>query len=120
MVQAAVHEFAHLDIVASNVGIIRWEHFLDITPTAMQAIVNVNIRGNENVIWIRAAALRDQVARLLGQPLEQMEHTQWIGHILKRLHLLDESKRKRDTEGMVYAMVKAAFKLCTTLHTTVS
>jgi hypothetical protein len=31
-------------------------------------------------------------------------HTQWIAHILKRLRLLDESKRKRDTEGMVYAI----------------
>jgi DNA primase len=60
--------------------------------------------GNDETVWIRASALRDQVAKLLGQPVEQMGHTQWIGHILKRLHLLDESRRKRDTDGMTYAI----------------
>jgi DNA primase len=59
---------------------------------------------NDGVVWIRATTLREQIARLLNQPVEQMGHTQWIAHILKRLHLLDESKRKRDTEGMVYAI----------------
>ncbi len=59
---------------------------------------------SENTIWIRASTLREQVAKLLGQSIEQMGHTQWIAHILKRLHLLDESKRKRDTDGMVYAI----------------
>ena len=30
--------------------------------------------------------------------------TQWIGHILKRLHLIDESRRKRQTDGILYAV----------------
>jgi len=33
-----------------------------------------------------------------------MEDTQWIGHILKRLHLLDETGRKRSMEGITYAV----------------
>lgn len=58
----------------------------------------------EGIVWLRATILREQVAKFLGQPLDQMGHTQWIAHILKRLHLLDESKRKRDNDGMVYAI----------------
>lgn len=30
--------------------------------------------------------------------------TQWIGHILKRLHLLDDVRRKRAMDGMTYAV----------------
>ncbi|MBA3869961.1 MAG: hypothetical protein H0X30_12510 [Anaerolineae bacterium] len=71
---------------------------------AVLQALDVMTQAKETMVWIRASALRDQVARLLGQSLEQMGHTQWIGHILKRLHLLDESKRKRDTDGMVYAV----------------
>lgn len=29
---------------------------------------------------------------------------QWIGHILKRLHLLGESGRKRGMDGIAYAV----------------
>jgi hypothetical protein len=28
---------------------------------------------------------------------------QWIGHILKRLHLLDDARRKRSMDGITYA-----------------
>jgi len=28
----------------------------------------------------------------------------WIGHILKRLHLLDEAARKRGMDGITYAV----------------
>ena len=52
-------------------------------------------RGQSNVVWIKAAVLREKVARLTGQPVEKMGDAQWIGHILKRLHLLDEVGRKR-------------------------
>src|SRR5688500_7449556 len=31
--------------------------------------------------------MREKVAKLMGQPLEKMSDAQWIGHILKRLHL---------------------------------
>ncbi len=61
-------------------------------------------RGQTAIVWIKAVALREKVARLIGQPVEKMGDTQWIGHILKRLHLLDEVGRKRSMEGMTYAV----------------
>ena len=61
-------------------------------------------RGQTSVVWIKAAALREKVARLIGQPVEKMGDSQWIGHILKRLHLLDEAGRKRGMDGITYAV----------------
>jgi len=61
-------------------------------------------RGTSEQNWIAAAALRKQVAQLLEQSEEKLGDAQWIGHILKRLHLLDEQRRKRSAEGMVYAI----------------
>ncbi|NUQ06643.1 MAG: hypothetical protein HUU31_22350, partial [Anaerolineae bacterium] len=61
-------------------------------------------RGQTSVVWIKAAALREKVARLLGQPVEKMGDSQWIGHIIKRLHLLDEAGRKRGMDGITYAV----------------
>ena len=52
-------------------------------------------RGQDSTVWIKAAMLREKVARLIGQPVEKMGDTQWLGHMLKRLHLLDEAGRKR-------------------------
>jgi hypothetical protein len=56
------------------------------------------------VIWIRAAALRERVARLLSLPADKLGDAQWIGHILKRLHLVDEAGRKRGMDGVAYAV----------------
>jgi hypothetical protein len=61
-------------------------------------------RNAESEVWIKAAELREHVARLLAQPVEQLGHTQWIAHIMTRLQLLDTSKRKRQTDGMVYCV----------------
>lgn len=61
-------------------------------------------RGQEGTLWIKAAALRKRVARLIGQPVEKMGDTQWIGHILKRLHLIDAAGRKRGMDGIAYAI----------------
>ena len=61
-------------------------------------------RGQEGVVWVKAGTLREKVARLLGQPVEKMGDAQWIGHILKRLHLLDEAGRKRGMDGITYAV----------------
>ena len=44
------------------------------------------------------------MARLLGQSVEKMGDVQWIGHIPKRLHLLDEAGRKRGMDGVTYAI----------------
>jgi DNA primase len=75
----------------------------DREEAVLQAL-ELMIRGEENVVWIKAAALRERVARLIGQPVEKMGDAQWIGHILKRLHLLDETGRKRGMDGMTYSV----------------
>jgi hypothetical protein len=61
-------------------------------------------RGQSSLVWIKAAALREKVARLLGQPVEKLGDAQWIGHIIKRLHLLDDAGRKRGMDGVTYAI----------------
>lgn len=61
-------------------------------------------RGESRGVWIKAAVLREKVARLLGQPVEKLGDSQWIGHIINRLHLLDEAGRKRGMDGITYAI----------------
>jgi len=61
-------------------------------------------RGQTEVMWIKSVMLRERVAKLLAQPVEKLGDTQWIGHILKRLHLLDDARRKRSMDGMTYAV----------------
>ena len=61
-------------------------------------------RGGAGTVWIKAVALREKVARLMGQPVEKFGDGQWIGHILKRLHLMDEGGRKRSMDGIAYAV----------------
>jgi hypothetical protein len=39
--------------------------------------------------------------------VEKLGDAQWVGHILKRLHLLDDTRRKRGMDGMVYAVQPA-------------
>jgi len=77
---------------------------LSVREEAVLQTLDLMTRHASSLTWIRAQTLRDQVAQLLGQTPEQLGHTQWIAHILKRLHLLDEQRRKRDTEGMIYAI----------------
>jgi hypothetical protein len=55
-------------------------------------------------VWLKAADLREQVANLLEQPVDQLGHAQWIAHIMARLHLLDNTRRKRLMDGMVYSV----------------
>jgi hypothetical protein len=50
--------------------------------------------------------VREQVAQLLGQPVEQLDHAQWIAHIMTRLQLLDSSTRRRQMDGMVYRVIR--------------
>jgi DNA primase len=71
---------------------------------AVLQALDLMTRGNDGTVWIKAAALREKVERLLGQPVEKMGDAQWIGHILKRLHLLDDSGRKRGMDGIAYAV----------------
>ncbi len=60
MVERAVREMGRIDILASNAGVIRWEHFLDITPGNLRAVVDVNIKGN---VFVCQAAARHMIAR---------------------------------------------------------
>lgn len=61
-------------------------------------------RGRNQLTWIKANDLRERVARLLGQTSDRMGDGQWIGHIVKRLHLADEGRRKRANDGIAYAI----------------
>lgn len=44
------------------------------------------------------------------QPVEKMGDTQWIAHILKRLHLLDEARHKREMDGITFQTLFAKIK----------
>jgi len=65
-------------------------------------------RDTEGAVWLKAAELRENVAGLLSQPVEQLGHAQWIAHILSRLHLLDNGRRKRQMDGVIYAIQRSA------------
>ena len=64
-------------------------------------------RDQPSEVWLKASVLREQVASLLGQPVEQLGHSQWIAHFLSRLHLMDHRRRKRLMDGVVYGRQRA-------------
>lgn len=76
----------------------------DREEAVLQALELLTRGHSDSLTWIRAADLRERVAALLGQSIDRMGDSQWIGHILKRLHLADEGRRKRSTDGMSYAI----------------
>ncbi len=75
----------------------------DREEAVLQALESLT-RGQTEIVWIKSAVLREHVAKLLAQPTEKLGDAQWIGHILKRLHLLDDARRKRGTDGIVYGI----------------
>ncbi|NDJ76038.1 MAG: hypothetical protein GYB65_07245 [Chloroflexi bacterium] len=75
----------------------------DREEAVLQAL-EIMTRNQEKLVWLKAAEVRDQVAQLLGQSVETLGHAQWIGHIMSRLHLLDNARRKRQMDGMVYGV----------------
>ncbi len=60
MIARTVSELGRLDIVCSNAGIIRWEPVLETTPKNLQAVVNVNLKGN---VYVCQAVARQMVAQ---------------------------------------------------------
>jgi NAD(P)-dependent dehydrogenase (short-subunit alcohol dehydrogenase family) len=60
MVANTVEAFGRLDIVVSNAGIIRWQRFLDVTPANLNAVVDVNIKGN---VYVCQAAAKQMIAQ---------------------------------------------------------
>jgi NAD(P)-dependent dehydrogenase (short-subunit alcohol dehydrogenase family) len=63
MFARAAAELGKIDIVVSNAGVIRWEHFLDITLENFHYIVNVNLKGSINVCQ---TAARQMIAQGTG------------------------------------------------------
>jgi DNA primase len=61
-------------------------------------------RHTTQLVWIKSALLRDKVMSLMGSAADKTSDGQWIGHVLKRLYLIDEARRKRQTDGIVYVI----------------
>ena len=60
MMSIGVDAFGRLDIVCSNAGMIRWESFLDIQPTTLRALVDINVKGNMLVCKAAAKQMIEQ------------------------------------------------------------
>ena len=78
----------------------------DREEAVLQAL-EIMTRNQDKLVWLKAAEVREQVATLLGQSVEMLGHAQWIAHIMSRLHLLDNTRRKRQMHGMVYGIQPA-------------
>jgi hypothetical protein len=89
---------------ASNADVLSAGQALSEREESVLQGLELMTKSQTSVMWIKAAALREQVAKLMGQTVEEMGHAQWIGHILKRLHLIQEGRRKRSTEGIAYGI----------------
>jgi len=61
-------------------------------------------RGADEVVWVKGTDLREKIRSLLGQSADEMGNAQWIGHVLKRLQLIDNSRRKHHVGGKLYAI----------------
>ncbi len=61
-------------------------------------------RGGAEITWVRAADLREKVCCLLGTTPEQMGNAQWVGHLLNRLQLTDNTRRRHYVNGKQYAI----------------
>ena len=73
-------------------------------------IEGVNVRfgrrlpcGGSGIFWIKGTDLREKVRGILGQTPDQMGNVQWIGHVLNRLQLTDNSRRRHHVGGKLYA-----------------
>jgi DNA primase len=61
-------------------------------------------RSADETVWVKGTDLREKIRSLLGQSADEMGNAQWIGHILKRLQLIDQSRRKHHVGGKLYAI----------------
>lgn len=77
----------------------------DREEAVLQALERMTEGGSESVsCWLTAAALREQVNRILDGGDERTNAAQWIGHVLKRLGLMDRRRRQHTAEGKIYAI----------------
>jgi len=65
----------------------------------LQAL-NLMTRHTTQLVWIKSALLRDKVMTLMGNAPDETGDGQWIGRILKRLYLIYEARRRRQTDGI--------------------
>lgn len=61
-------------------------------------------RNADEIVWVKGTDLREKIRSLLGQSADEMGNAQWIGHVLKRLQLIDNSRRKHHVGGKLYAI----------------
>jgi hypothetical protein len=71
---------------------------------AVLQVLNLMTRHTTQTVSIKSALLRDKVMSLMGSTTDKTGDEQWIGHVLKRLYLIDEARRKRQTNGIVYVI----------------
>jgi DNA primase len=71
---------------------------------AVLQALDLMTRHTTQLVWIKSALLRDKVMTLMGNAADKTVDGQWIGHVLKRLYLIDEARRKRQTDGIVYVI----------------
>jgi len=61
-------------------------------------------RNADELVWVKGTDLREKIRTLIGQSADELGNAQWIGHILKRLQLIDQSRRKHHVGGKLYAI----------------
>jgi hypothetical protein len=61
-------------------------------------------RGQDDSFWVKGVELREKIRMLLGQSQDEMGNAQWIGHLLKRLQLTDNARRKHYVGCKLYAI----------------
>ena len=71
---------------------------------AVLQALEIMTRHTTQLVWVKSGVLRDKVMALMGHGADKMGDAQWIGHVLKRLHLIDEARLKRQTDGIVYVV----------------
>jgi hypothetical protein len=71
---------------------------------AVLQALDLMTRHTTQTVWIKSALLRDKVVSLMEHGADKMSDAQWIGHVLKRLYLIDEVRHKRQTDGIVYVI----------------
>jgi hypothetical protein len=97
-----MRERAHLDIKISSGAA------LDDQASLVLQALELMLREHEGFVDISASEIRQKVADIQNVPVEKMGDRQWVGHVLKRLHLIDEATKKQEMgRGVVYSIDKS-------------
>ncbi len=63
MLAGIIQAAGRLDVACSNAGMIRWQHFLDITPEVLEKQVALNVKGN---MYVCRSAAKQMIAQGWG------------------------------------------------------